>query len=64
MCCDISQARSRGYGWRGREQLRAHVMGDGGVGAEMVPGGVAEAKIVSRRARPLLLVVGGGATVL
>jgi len=27
-------------------------------------GGVAEAKIVSRRARPLLVVVGGGATAL
>ena len=48
-----------------REQHRAHGMSDGGVGAEMVPGGgVAETKIVSRRARPLLVVVGGGATAL
>src|SRR5712675_3693293 len=30
MRCGISQARRRGYRWRGREQLRAHVMSNGG----------------------------------
>ena len=41
-------------------EFTSHVMESGGVGARK-PGGVAEAKIVSRRARPLV-VIGGGST--